>query len=79
LGLKGVLHKESTQLTKNYVENHSLASTVLIDGAPVVGDDKKPRLFAAIRKFALERGVEFEADAIEMPSGSDGKSKGCAM
>ena len=54
----------------------SLACTVVVDGAPVVEDDRRAKLLQALVKFASKRGVALTEEMIEMPADEGGKSKG---
>lgn len=54
-----------------------LDSVVVLDGAPVVGQDKADRLLKALVKTASkEAGVALQTHQIEMPTDQDGQSKG---
>lgn len=55
-----------------------LSSTVILDGAPVVGPDRAEKLISAIIKASSkEAGVRLSKDAIEMPVEEEGgRSKG---
>ncbi|GAA96226.1 uncharacterized protein L969DRAFT_100724 [Mixia osmundae IAM 14324] len=55
-----------------------LASAVLIDGAPVVGPERRAKLLSAIQKRFNERGISVETKDMDMPmtEGDDPKSKG---
>ncbi|GAA5918515.1 hypothetical protein JCM6882_001363 [Rhodosporidiobolus microsporus] len=54
-----------------------LDSVVILDGAPVVGQDKADRLIKALCKTASkEAGLSVSPDQIEMPTDESGQSKG---
>ncbi|ORY91635.1 translation initiation factor eIF-3b [Leucosporidium creatinivorum] len=54
-----------------------LDSVVILDGAPVVGPDRADKLIGAIVKSASkEAGLTVPRSAFEMPTESDGQSKG---
>lgn len=54
-----------------------LDSVVILDGAPVVGQDKAERLLKAITKSAQKEGaVSLNTSQIEMPTDESGNSKG---
>ncbi|GAA5822070.1 hypothetical protein JCM11251_004847 [Rhodosporidiobolus azoricus] len=54
-----------------------LDSVVILDGAPVVGQDKADRLLKALCKAASkEAGLSVSPDQIEMPTDESGQSKG---
>jgi len=67
-----------SDIEEKYAVHHEdpLACTVLIDGAPVVGQDKLARLVGAIRKWTDARGVTVDAEHIEMPMNEEGQTKG---
>lgn len=49
----------------------------MLDGAPVVGQDKAERLLKALAKTASkEAGIALQPSQIEMPADQDGQSKG---
>ena len=53
-----------------------LSCTIVVDGCPIVGEDRKAKLIGAILKFAAKHGVQLSEDMLEMPAGEDGQSKG---
>lgn len=56
--------------------SYSLASTVIIEGLPVIGQDRQEKLFTVICKYAAKKGVELTPDMLEIPYGENGKSSG---
>ncbi|GAA5854670.1 hypothetical protein JCM8547_004930 [Rhodosporidiobolus lusitaniae] len=66
-------------LTSRYTIHYEslLDSVVILDGAPVVGQDKADRLLKALCKTAQkEAGLSVTPDQIEMPADEAGQSKG---
>lgn len=53
-----------------------LDSAVLVDGAPIVGQDKRDRLLNALRKTFTNAGFRVTTEAMEMPMNEKGESQG---
>ena len=55
---------------------NELESIVVLDGMPVIGEDKQPKLYKALRKtLSTKAGVEVEDEQFYMPL-VDGKGDG---
>ncbi|BGP39068.1 Translation initiation factor 3 subunit b [Rhodotorula kratochvilovae] len=73
------LDLDYSDLEQQYTAEYTspLDSVVILDGAPVVGQDKADRLVKVILKtVGKEAGIALTADQVEMPFGDDNQSKG---
>jgi hypothetical protein len=53
-----------------------LASTIIIEGLPVITQERQEKLLTVICKYAAKKGVELKPEMLEIPYGESGKSSG---
>ena len=56
----------------------SFKHAIIVDGLPVVPQEKREKLANVVRKFFSQVGTIIE-DGLEMPIGDNGSSLGCAL
>lgn len=55
---------------------YRLASTIIIEGLPVITQERQEKLLTVICKYAAKKGVELKPEMLEIPYGENGKSSG---